>query len=199
MEKIVSLMTNKIMPSPRRKRRQITTTISDQDRLFLSDRGIKIADALKFGVFSLRCNENRRHELAKVMINAESLDCLWHGRGRGFNSRPVHISVFCLTGCTAPNQFYKLLRRGKNKVSVSLSGEEIEKLIKMVVDLSLPVKQVADLQGITASRVYQLVKSYRQSGVYPLPQKRGRPAVVVSSSVRLEIIPSQSPLRLGTL
>ena len=82
---------------------------------------------------------------------------------------------------------------------MSLSDEEIEKLIKMVVDLSLPVKQVADLQGITASRVYQLVKSYRQSGVYPLPQKRGRPAVVVSSSVRLEIIPSQSPLRLGTL
>ena len=35
----------------------------------------------------------------------------------------------------------------------------------MVVDLSLLVKLVADLHGITASRVYQLVKSYRQSGV----------------------------------
>ena len=81
---------------------------------------------------------------------------------------------------------------------MSLSSEEIEKLIKMVVDLSLPVKLVADLHGITASRVYQLVKSYRQNGVYPTPQKRGLPVVVVSSSVRLEIISSKSHLRLGT-
>ena len=52
--------------------------------------------------------------------------------------------------------------------------------------------------GLLQAVLYHLVKSYRQSGVYPLPQKRGHPAVVVSSSVRLEIISSKSHFSLGT-
>ena len=60
-----------------------------------------------------------------------------------------YLTVFSWNfGCAAPNKFYKSLMRDKNKVSVPLSGEEIKKQIKMVVDLSLPVKLVADLHGI---------------------------------------------------
>ena len=70
------------------------------------------------------------------------------------------LIVFCAhLACAAPNKFYKSLIRDKNNIYVSISGEEIEKLIKMVVYLSIYVKLVADLHGITASRVYQLVIS----------------------------------------
>ncbi len=68
----------------------------------------------------------------------------------------------------------------------------------MIVDLSLPATLVGDLHGITASRVYQLVKYYRTNGVYPIPLKRGLPAAVVSPSIRLKILSAKATLRIGT-
>jgi hypothetical protein len=53
----------------------------------------------------------------------------------------------------------------------------------MVVDLPFPAKLIDDLHGITESRVYQLVKYYRTNGVYPVPQKRGRPAAVKNTNL----------------
>ncbi len=74
----------------------------------------------------------------------------------------------------------------------------ITQIINMVVDLSLPAKLVGDFHGITASRVYQLVKSHRTNGVYPVPQKHGRPVAIVSPSLRLEIFSAKANLRIGT-
>ena len=109
------------------------------------------------------------------------------------------LVVLCaLRACAASNKYYKVLKRGKNTRDVSLYTAEIEQILKMVVDVSLPVRLVADLHGVTPSRVYRLVCSYRKTGQYPIPAKRGHPLIVVSSDLRQTILSAKLELRLGT-
>jgi len=58
---------------------------------------------------------------------------------------------------------------------VSLSNEDIGRIIHRVVDHGLDTGYVAHQFGISRRRVQQLVKVYRDTGLYPVVRRRGRP------------------------
>lgn len=51
-------------------------------------------------------------------------------------------------GGSSTNKFYKLLKRSKNKIYVSISKEDSEKSIKRTVDLSRPEKVMEPHQNL---------------------------------------------------
>ena len=79
-----------------------------------------------------------------------------------------------------------------------LNQDEIIQIVTMVVDWHFPVSQVATLYQITCERVYQLVQSYRQTGLYPAPKRIGRPPNIPSAQTRKMILDTKLRLGLGS-
>jgi putative transposase len=81
---------------------------------------------------------------------------------------------------------------------VVLSAEEIRQIVIMTSDWHYPVMTVANMFHVSPERVYQLRKSYRDTGVYPEPKKLGRPPVVVSPEIRRIIIAEKKKRMIGS-
>ena len=69
-----------------------------------------------------------------------------------------------------------------------LSNEQIEWIIKAKVNGKLTNKEIADVQGISISRVQQLYREYKSTGVIHVQKKVGRHKRPVPESVRNEIV-----------
>ena len=76
-----------------------------------------------------------------------------------------------------------------------LSQDEIIQIITMVIDWHFPVVQVASTYHGTRERVYQLVQSYRTTGIYSVPKRLGRSPNVPSPATRSFIF--REKVRLG--
>ena len=75
-----------------------------------------------------------------------------------------------------------------------LSNEHIEWIIKAKVNGKLTNKEIADVQGISISRVQQLYREYKSTGVIHVQKKVGRHKMPVPESVK-----NEKPLYFCTL
>ncbi|MFP3131133.1 MAG: winged helix-turn-helix transcriptional regulator, partial [Nitrososphaeria archaeon] len=69
-----------------------------------------------------------------------------------------------------------------------LSKEQIEWIIKAKVNGKLTNKEIADVQGISISRVQQLYREYKRTGVIHVQKRAGRHKKPLPESVRNEIV-----------
>ncbi|MGC8580013.1 MAG: hypothetical protein ACP5MB_08160, partial [bacterium] len=69
-----------------------------------------------------------------------------------------------------------------------LGKEQIEWIIKAKVNGKLTNKQIADVQGISISRVQQLYREYKRTGVIHVQKKAGRHEKPVPEEIKNKII-----------
>ena len=69
-----------------------------------------------------------------------------------------------------------------------LDDEKVRQIIIMVEEWKHPVKKVAQHFSVSTSRIYQLLKEYRQTGRVPLIKQRGRKKRIVSAKLRQDIV-----------
>jgi len=68
----------------------------------------------------------------------------------------------------------------------------------MVVEWGWDVKQVAANFGVTPTRIYQLAKEYRETGVYPVIHIRGRKPQPITNSERILIVETKKMINAGS-
>ena len=76
--------------------------------------------------------------------------------------------------CIIRERFRQDFEEGTPSRRVSLSNEDIGRIIHRVVDYGLDTGYVARQFGISRRRVQQLVKTFKDTGLYPVVQRRGR-------------------------
>ena len=79
-----------------------------------------------------------------------------------------------------------------------LSAEEIRQIVIMTADWHYPIMTVANMFHVSPESVYQLRKSYRDTGICPQPKKLGRPPVIVSPEIRGIIIAEKKKRMIGS-
>ena len=80
-----------------------------------------------------------------------------------------------------------------------LDDEKVRQIITMIEEWGHPVEIVAKYFRITKSRIYQLLKEYRDTGEIPTIKKRGRKRRKVSEDLRNEIKHIKIRMNIGSV
>ena len=100
--------------------------------------------------------------------------------------------------CAVLYLFNASLSSEKEHISVTLTNDEIRRIVDAVHFRHRSIKSVAYQHGISSARVSQLVSEYKQTKVYPIIHRRGPKCHPPSDRLRDEIISLKKEFNIGS-
>jgi transposase len=70
---------------------------------------------------------------------------------------------------------------------VKLADKKIKWAVKQVINKGESTEVVATIYGVSRRRIQQLVKHYRETGEYPMLDKKRRPKTYLSEAAELSV------------
>ncbi len=103
-----------------------------------------------------------------------------------------------MNSCAVLNKFESPISTSTIKTTVVLTDEKIRQIIILVTEWHWSVKKVSSNYSVTPARIYQLVSSYRKTGMYPVIHKRGRKTTPIPERTRNLIISVKREFNLSS-